>query len=316
MSEPLTPMTIRLYCDGELPAEEARRVEEQLQQDPQFSARLEFEQQLKEHVDRMMRADGVPLPAGLADRVRQTLAEGGVTSRDPSAEGPRAVAGRIDAEPKPADGSRAWWRGPNRANTFAVAACLALVAGAILFGIFGPPIDSLRVTDRTDAALEAAAAVAGEHVMTTSGLAKVVEKARFHTPDEAGRGLGPFLGTPLEVFDLTDLGFEFVAGDPCEVPHCDRACHLIYKRSQGAPGLVSLHIAPDRGQFPVGGIADPGLPLATDVIPKGPACQKDVLLWTHGGRSYLLVVCVSVDIRTIAAQIQDALLAGEPAPRS
>jgi len=317
MSEPLTPTTIRLYCDGELPDEQARRVEEQLQQDPQLKARLEFEQQLKERVGQLMRADGVPLPAGLADRIGQALAAGGGTSRVSGAGGSRAVAGRIDAEPKPAHGSRAWWRGPNRANMFAVAACLALVIGAILFGIFGPPIDSLRVTGRTDAALEAAAAVAGEHVMTTTRPATAVEKARFHTLDEARRGLAPILGTPLEVFDLRDLGFEFLAGDPCEIPHCDQACHLLYKRSQGEPGLVSLHIAPDRGQFSVGGTADPGnLPLVTDVIPEGPACQKDVLMWTHGGRSYLLVACMSVDIRAIAARIQEALLAGEPAPRS
>jgi anti-sigma factor RsiW len=310
MSEPPTPTTIRRYCDGELPDEEARPFEEQLQRDPVLRGRLEDERRLKEHVGRVMRADGAPLPAGLAERIRQTLAESGGGSPDAG-----AVAGRINAEPKPAPGSRAWWRGPNRANTFAVAACLALVAGAILFGIFGPPIDSLQVTGRTDAALEAAAAVAGEHVMTTKGLATFVDKAQFHTPDEARRGLTPVLGAPLEVFDLRGLDFEFVAGRPCKIPHCDRACHLLYQRSQGEPGLVSLHIAPDRGQFAVGGIADPGLPLATGVIPKGPACQKDVLLWTHGGRSYLLVVCASVDIRAIAARIQEALLAGEPAPR-
>jgi anti-sigma factor RsiW len=317
MSEPPTPKTIRLYCDGELPDEQAQPVEQQLQQDPRLAARLEFEQRLKEHVGAVMRADGPRAPAGLADTIRQTLAKDEGQPQDSRVGDAGAVVGRIDGGPQPAHGGRAWWRGPNRANLFAVAACLALVVGAVLFGILGPPIDTLRVTGRADAAVEAAAAVAGEHVKITNTLDMVVEGSRFHAPDEARRGLARDLGAPPPIFDISDLGFKFVAGDTCDLPRCERGCHFLYYRSQGKPGIVSLHIVPDRGQFAVAGTAAPdSLPLLTDVIPKGPACQKDVLMWTHGGRSFLLAACQGIDVRAIAKRLQEALVADESAPRS
>jgi anti-sigma factor RsiW len=306
MSEAPTTRTIRLYCDGELPDEQARQVEEQLRQDPRLRAQVEFERQLKQRVGQVMQSDRTPVPAELPGRIRQTPAAAGDSS---------AVVGRIDAEPQPAPAGSAWWRGPNRANVFAVAACLALVAGAVLFGILGQPIDSMRVSGAADATMEAAAAVAGEHVvMTTSGLEAAAEKARFRTPDEARRGLASQLGAASDIFDLRELGYEFVAGDHCAVPHCEQGCHLVYRRVRGAPGIVSLHIVPDQGQFALDDRFPRSLPCITDVIPEGPECHMDVLVWSYGGFSYLLVVCVDDDVRAVAARMQDTLLSSGTAP--
>jgi anti-sigma factor RsiW len=305
MSEPLTAKTIRLYCDGELSDEQARQVEQRLGEDPSLRSLVDSERQLKEHVARVMAADGSPVPAGLAGRVRES-----------GARGTTAAAGGTDVEPAVATASRAWWRGPIRANIFAVAACLVLVAGAVLFGILGPSIDSLRMRNLPDVATEAAAAVAGEHVLTTTMLPAVAAQARFHSRDEAQRGLASLLGTRLEIFDLGDLGYEFVAGDTCIVPQCEQGCHLVYRRVEGMPGLLSLHIVPDRGQITLGDNPFPTpLPLITDVIPEGPECQKDVLVWSYGGHTYLLVVCVGDDTRMVAQRMQETLQAGGRTPR-
>ena len=305
MSEPLTTRTMRLYCDGELPDEQARQVEQRLGQDPNLRSLVESERRLKEHVGRVMAADGSPVPAGLAEHVR----EPGV------GETPAAPA-RIEVEPAPATASRAWWSGPHRANFFAVAACLVLVAGAVLFGILGPSIDSLRTRGMTDLSADAAAAVAGEHVMTTADLPTIVASMPYQTADDADRGLARFLGASGRTFDLRDLGYEFVAGTTCDVPHCPRGSHLIYYKSEGVRGIVTLHIVPDRGQIAVGDNPFPKpLPLSTDVVPEGSGCQKDVLVWSHGGHSYLLVVCVDHDVHRVAQRMQETLQAGGRAPR-
>jgi anti-sigma factor RsiW len=311
MSEPPTAETLRLYSDGELPDDEARQVEEQLRQQPRLKARVAFERQLKQRVAQVMRAECPTVPAELTDRVRQALTDGeGLAGAGAS----RAIAGRVGGEAEPE--SRAWWRGPNRANFFAVAASLALVAGAVLFGILGPQIDTLRRQRTTNVAGEAAAAVAGEHVKATAGLTTMIEESRFRTRDEAWRGLGSFLDPSARVFDLSDLGYDFVMGSACEVPNCESGCHLFYFRSQGTPGLVSLHVVPDRGQCEVRVDSFGGsLPLDTGVIAQGPECQKDVLMWNHAGYSYLLVVCVSEDVPKVAKRMQEALLGLGSPPR-
>jgi anti-sigma factor RsiW len=301
MSEPLTARTIRLYCDGELPDEETRQVELRLEQDPGLRSQVASERRLKEHVGRVMRAGDVPV--GLGERLRE--AEAGETG-----------AGHAEVEPKAATASRAWWSGPIKANVFAVAACLVLVAGAVLFGILGPSIDSLRMRSVEDAVGEAAAAVAGEHVLTTTMLPAVAANARFHSRDEARRGLASLLGAYLEIFDLSDIGYEFVAGDTCVVPECERGCHLLYRRVEGPPGLLSLHIVPDGGRIATGNNPYPTpLPLSTDVVPEGAGCQKDVLVWSHGGKTYLLVVCIADDVHGVARLMQETLQAGGPARR-
>jgi anti-sigma factor RsiW len=303
MSEPLTARTIRLYCDGELPDEQARQFEQRLGQDPSLRSLVESERRLKEHVGRVMAADGSLVPADLAGRVR----EPGVGETPPT-------AAHIEVEP--ATASRAWWSGPHRANLFAVAACLVLVAGAVLFGILGPSIDSLRMRSVTDVAADAAAAVAGEHVVTTTDLETIAAGMPYHTADAANRGLAQFLGAPGRIFDLRDLGYEFVAGTTCDIPHCDRGSHLIYYKSEGTHGLVTLHIVPDRGQIALGDNPFPTpLPLSTDVVPEGSGCQKDVLVWSYGGHSYLLVVCVDNDVHRVAQRMQETLQAGGRAPR-
>ncbi|MHC4219403.1 MAG: anti-sigma factor family protein [Planctomycetota bacterium] len=302
MSDSPTANTIRLYCDGELPRAEAEQVEAQVAADPKLRARVDFERRLREHVGEALHG-AAAAPLDLADRVRTT-----VRQADP-------VAGRVGVLPEARPARRPWWHAPRRANVFAVAASLTLVTAAVLFGIFGRPIDSWRGRSLVDVAAAAAAAVAVEHQSSTLSLGFTESGMPYRTIEETRKGLAPFVGGPAGVFDLRGVGYEFVGGSKCRVPHCEDGCHLYYRRVEGSPGLVSLHIVPDRGQFTLRGEAKiETLPLATDIVPENAGCSKDVLVWTHDNLSYLLVVCVSEDLTNVARRMQEALLAGGAAP--
>ena len=309
MSNAPTAREIRLFCDGELPPQEAAVVEAKLREHAEPRARAEFERRLRERVGAVLKAGSAP-PAGLADRIREAMtSEEAWASRDPQA----GIIGTIEppsAEPAP---HRAWWRGPTRANAYAVAASVVLVAGAVLFGIFGRPIDSWPGRGTIDVAAEAAAAVASEHVMTANSPAGPAHSARYRTRDQAASGLTEYLGAAGLVYDLSDLGYAFLGGDTCDVPRCERGCHLIYRRTGDGPGLVTLHVVPRPRQFELHG--SPGLqtfPILTDKITRNQDCPKDVLVWSHGEHCYMLVVSVAQDAEKIALRMQQTLLAGAP----
>jgi anti-sigma factor RsiW len=292
MSEQATAKTIRLLLDGELPDAEAREAEQKVQADPRLARGVEFERNLRRRVRAVLQ--GEPVPPELADRVR------------------KAMAG--DAEPMPATARRSWWRSPNRANVFAVAASLGLVLGAVLFGILGPQIDTLRAPVAPGVVVEAARAAAGEHVMVATG-GGTGPALPIHAPDEIERALAPYLDPASRIIDLSDLGYEIMAGTPCALPNCEQGCHLFYRKTGGQPGLVSLHVVPDRGQCDSLRDAFGGeLPLHTGVVPQGRGCQKDVLVWSYRGRTYMLVVCIPRDVEVVVQRMQERLVgAGGPA---
>lgn len=284
---------IRLYCDGELPDEQVEQIEARLRADEELARGVSFERNLRRQVGAALRTD---CPADLAERVRVAL--------DDAADRPD-VAGRPERA--------AWWRSPSRANFFAVAACLALVAGAVLFGIFGPPIDSWPRHAMLDIASEAAAAVAGEHVNSAANMGALAGALKYGTPEYATRELGELLGGPGNVFDLSVLDYEFLGGNRCAVPNCPAGCHLFYRRTHPPLGAVSLHIVPDKGDFPIRGDAfQRRTPLLTDKIPESSGCQKDVVVWKYGSNVYLLVVCLDEDVEPVTRLMQETLVKSRP----
>ncbi len=307
MNNAPTVREIRLFCDGELSPEEAAAVEAKLREHAEPRARAELERHLRERIEGVLKAGSAP-PAELADRIRETIASAAATS----SQDPQPVTiGTIEPPSAQPALHRAWWRGPTRANAFAVTASVVLVAGAVLFGIFGQPIDSWPGRGTIDVAAEAAAAVASEHVMTANSLAGPARSARYRTRNQAARGLAEYLGGAGGVYDLSDLGYTFLGGDTCDVPRCERGCHLIYRRTGDEPGLVTLHVVPRPQQFELHG--SPGLqdfPILTDKITRNPDCPKDVLVWSHGEHCYMLVVSVAEDAEKVAVRMQRALLAG------
>lgn len=286
-----TSKHIRMYCDGELGPDEAARLEREILADPSRRAGVEFERKLRDRVRDVLRDE--PVPAGLSDRVRALAGE----ARDPAAATPSQTR------------RRSWWQGPQRANVFAVAASLALVAGAVIFGVFGRPIDAWRPVV-FDAATAAAAAVAGEHADSATRGSALTRALPFATRDAATAGLaGPLGGSA--VADLEDLGYTFVGGAPCKVPRCELGCHLVYRRT-GDRALIFLHVVPEK--FAVRGESvSSHLPIPTDVVSRGPTCRMDVLIWNHGERSYLLTACAAQDLEMIAKRFQRPIL-GDPGP--
>lgn len=302
MSTAPTASEIRLLCDGELSLPEAAAIEAKLREHPDAADMAGFDRELRKHVATVMKA-GPPVPSGLADRIRAAIAVEADADTEP------VVVARI-APPSGTPAHRAWWKAPLHANAFAVTASLVLVAGAVLFGIFGQPIDSWRRGPVLDLAAEAAAAVAGEHMVALGGPTNL---ARYETPEMAARELAPFLGDGGCVYDLDDMGYRFVGGDTCDVPGCDRGCHLLYEHGSGQPGLVSLHIVPRPTQAELLGTSGlDDLPLPTDKIPRGTNCPMDVLVWNYGDRCYLLSACISRDAERIALRMQQKLLSARP----
>ena len=121
---------IRLYCDGELSPEQVADFEKQLLADPgakrAVTEQIEVERRLRGCVDSAIKSHCPCAPKDLDLRIKVLFSQVNETSGD--------VVGRIGRE-------QTRQRLPQRANIFAIAATLALIAGAVLFGIFGRTID-------------------------------------------------------------------------------------------------------------------------------------------------------------------------------
>ncbi len=109
-----------LLCDGELAPHEAEALNRSLESDPCQRSRVEFQRGLRRRVAAVLQIGCEP-PPGLADHVRRSLAET-LPQNESTEESPRRSL------------VLSWLRGPTRANVFAVAASLALVAGVTAFG--------------------------------------------------------------------------------------------------------------------------------------------------------------------------------------
>lgn len=295
MSDRSITELIRLDCDGELDQEQAKRLKRHLKEHPEDRKLLEAERRLRDRVGIVMTAACPSAPADLAERIRQGL-----------------DTVKADVEAEPAGYSFAQWlQGPRRANVYAVAASLVLVAGAVLIGIFGPQIDDHATRAGAEQASEAAASVAGEHVAATSdGGRLAASMIAYASLGEAQRMMEGHLEVALTVFDLGDVGYEFVGAKKCDVPHCERGCHFLYRRQAGGPGLVSLHIVPDYGQFDLseGQLFEGELPLDSTFFPKNPGCPQDVIMFSDGKLVFLVVTCISEDAMNVVGAMQGQLL--------
>ncbi len=280
---------IRLYCDGELDQEQVKQVEQHLQEHPEDRKLLESERLLRERVGAVMKDACSSAPADLSQQIRE----------------------RLEAA-EPAGYSLAhWFREPRRANVFAVAASLFLVAGAVLFGILGPRLDEQGTRHaEPEQAIEAAASVAGEHVAATTKRGQIAQMIRYDSRAEAKLALEPYLKASLTVFDLQEAGYEFVGAMQCKVPHCERSCHFLYLRKGGKPGMVSVHVVPDVGRFDLGEgeLLNDELTWATARFPRNPDCPQDVVMFSDGKLAYLVVACIPDDAEKVVRAMQGELI--------
>lgn len=271
----IPPNLIQSLADDELPPESAadlaRRIAADEALQAEVAAAVRFERELRSRVGAVMSEAAPGCPPGLADRIRSSLAAADRAGRAaPSKAAPRR------------------WRrlfvNPQRASVSAIAASLLLIAGAVLFGIFGRPIDSMVVR-----AAEAATFAALEHQRCGSEAARN-EKFTWSDPVIASARMHEYLGRTVPINDLTPEGYRFVGAAKCAVPGAVRSCHLLYLRDcAGCPRtLVSVFVMPDTG----GDVGVPvGRPWEWGVAGGPPTCRKLVACCTDGRLVYLVVCC-------------------------
>lgn len=305
---PLDAQTLRLLADGELSAAEQDRVKAALaggEAGPR--RRLQNELGLRDAVARNMTA--VDVPSDLRACVARTLME---TAVEPG--GDEAVIGRVDHHGATTlDIRRPWlmraFASPQRASYAAVAAVLALIAGAVLFGIYGRTIDDVPVQRSVDVVGNVAQYIDKEHGECTTSLEHIQQQSTFHTLSDAEVGLTEALGAPVQAFDLSALGYDFVGAGQCQVPLDEQPSgHLMYRKTvNGRPGpMVSVFIAPVRGCCK--GICSGMQP--GDWAAAKASCKRRVLYSTDGKLVYFLVCCDDRDLPSVGRAITLAQASG------
>jgi anti-sigma factor RsiW len=301
MSEPNDSNLIRKYVDGELEPEHAADVEQRLRSDAQFRARVHFEHLLRQRIDAVMRREAA-VPPGLAERIKAALTE---AATDSSAE---VVVGRVDSSGAVAGrGKRSRRIGPAPMSVFAVAAALVLIAGVILFSIFGQ-----QIGQNGNLAIETARFVEDVHIRCESDpetLARVSPwRVRGDAEDELTRHLGD---GPVSVLDLSALGYEFYGAGRCRVPGPVPSGHFFHKRpaedNGGESLMVSLYVVPDRGQYD--DQIDNYQPRTWFELPAEPGSSDRVFGISNGSLVYFLVCPCHPGL----ADLKDAIAAGLPA---
>jgi anti-sigma factor RsiW len=268
MSSETNANLVRRYVDGELTPAERDDFQRRLEAEPSLQQQVQFEQTLKERVASVLCAESQAAPAQLAERVTAALR---------------------DEQPDESKPTRTSWlrerlRDPQQANWLAVAATLLLVAGAVLFGILGRPIDEWPNGTATEPAVAASALWAsGEHLRCGYDRGHLRGKASLSSAD-VGEDFTKHLGVQVpDVFDLQGFGFEFVGAGHCMVPGPVPSGHLVYRRSDGA--MVSVFLMPDQGQL---GNPDEALEWFRIDVDE---CRHEVRCATDGELLYLLVCC-------------------------
>jgi anti-sigma factor RsiW len=280
MSEQNDPNLIRQYADGELDPDQAAVLEQRLESDEQLRAQLRFEHLLRQRVGEVMRRDS-RAPADLAQRVSAALA----VAKD-DAE-PEIIVGRIDSTGAVAGrGKQSRRIGPAPMSMFAVAAALVLIAGVVLFSIFGQ-----QIGQDGNLAVETARFVEDVHIRCESDPEILSRVSPWRERDEAEDELTRHLGDgDVSVLDLSSLGYTFYGAGRCRVPGPVPSGHFFHKRPAGGDrgaSMVSLYVVPDHGQY-VDQISDfrPG---EWFELPAEPGSGDRILGISNGSIIYFLV---------------------------
>lgn len=296
---------IRQQCDGELSAEQAAQLQRHLQQHPEHAKAandmLAFERSLREQVGKVM-GEPATAPWELKNQIRAALRQDDAV------------------RPESADDSlrRRLWSSP-RANIFAIAATLAVIGGAVLFGIFGRTIDDIPAHPAIDLVAEMATIAGQEHDQFAADSDLLQQQNPYRTVPNAESELSNSLGSPVRVADLSSLGYEFCGAGPCSLPLDVDSSHVVYRKTapegERSP-MVSVFVFPNKRKC--GEQICDGQPCGTWIVAKEP-CSKfrhRVLRTTSGDLVYLLVCCADKDMDSIAKAVAHSLEAALPGANS
>jgi hypothetical protein len=296
---------IRRFADGELDLNQRLAMERALEQSTELRRVLAFERELRTRVARVMHRAAPTAPAGLHQKIAQALQE------MPETADAAAILANITPDPSK-DAVMAPRRSPlTRPNVFAMAASLALVAGAVLFGIYGTPIDRWRLGNTAGVApiTEITEFVTRAHDQL-AGNAESREKTLCgQSCQDACSNISKQFGCPKEVpsIDLHGLGYEWIGHRELGIPHYQKSAQLVFHRTDPdrPPAMASVFVGFGR-MIEAEKVAEPG---SWTTMPLSSGCTHVVYLSSDGSIDYLLVCCDAGDMDRLAEAIGEQLVA-------
>jgi len=157
---------------------------------------------------------------------------------------------------------------PRRVSVFAAIVSLLAVAGAVLLGVFGQPIDAHRGTALLAEPIEIAAWAAAEHDRCLTDVAHLQNKLTVRSLRALDARIGGLTNQGARLIDLlSGAGYQFLGAGPTGIPAEWAGSHLVFVSGLQANGelpagrdagtglsLLSVMFIPNAGQF--GGWAD------------------------------------------------------------
>jgi len=318
MSERPSIELVRMYCDGELTPEQAVQLQRRLAEHPElreeFERHVGFERQLRERLCALLKQECPKAPADVCDRIRAAISKAELAQSSPAQS---SKAGRV--EPSPARASRqsilaSLFTGPRRVNAFAVAACIALISGIVLYSIFAPTIDDLRAPGPKDLVSTAALFASQEHDRFTANGETARQLVHVNSVPAAEAELSTAIGVPVDVFDLTDLNYKFAGSCLCDMGLPEPSGHLFYESMTLGEHVpkVSIYITPKRGacsSMCQGNDASKWL----EAQGLSSQCRHRVLYSTDHKLVYFVVCCNEADLDSVTKVIR-ATASAVPSP--
>jgi len=322
------PDLVRRAADGELAPGEAAPV----LPDGSEPAGVRFERELRAAVGRAM--GDVRAPAALADRVRSAMSAAGVSEavrREDAADELVGVGGAAGSAPAatpssvepPAVEAAAgadrmrflrWLESPRQANAAAVAAVLALVIGAIGFGVVMRPITQWGQVSGSRFVEQAAHFTANEHGRCTGPEVLESKVAGLDDVDEARAFLARHLNrdvTSLHMPDFTDRGHEFIGVSACKVPGRLPSAHAVWRsRTPDASGrreLVSVFVTLDRDQFELQSADAADVRVREVLLADGSRCERTVRVIRRDGLVIFVVCCDESSLDECSRRVATAI---------
>jgi hypothetical protein len=201
--------------------------------------------------------------------------------------------------------------GAPRTNIFAIAATLALISGAVLFGIFGNTIDDIPIQPaNVDLVAEVAIVAGSEHDQFATDSELLQAQNAYRSVSMAEDELSKSLGSPVHIADLSSLGYEFCGAGPCSLPIDADSGHFVYRKTvpegERSP-MVSVFVFPNKRKCGTK-ICD-GQPCGEWIVAKEPCkkCRHRVLRNSDGNLVYLLVCCADKDLNSVGNVVASSL---------
>jgi len=190
-----------------------------------------------------------------------------------------------------------------------------LVAGAVLFGIFGRTIDDVPLPIAIDVVSEAAAFASHEHDRASMPVDRLQQVVETSCPIESREELAAFMHCQVgDLPCLRTVGYEYVGMRCLNVPdHLPGpAAQLIYRKftgdgDHGIAPMVTLTLLPDRPECAGGGGVCKDLTAGEWGAAIGDSSCSHKVLRSHDQTFvYLLVCCDEADMQAISATVKRA----------